>query len=364
MPSNTSKQFLRLVLDDGSRIMNDSFENPVFDIAMAYQKTAALIAAVKLDIFTKIGSEVVSLDDLQSRTGASRRGLRILCDYLTVIGLLQKKDSHYSLPYIARTFLDESSPFAMGSIVDFTAAPEMVELLFRDPASYVRNGGSTGLANVSPDHPVWVRYAKAMIPFAAPNAKRVATFVSALSEPVYTVLDIAAGHGLYGIEVAKAFPDALVTAIDWAPVLAVARANAEAAGVADRFRMIIGSAIDEDWGGDYDLILLPNFLHHFDFETCTSLLRKVKASLAPGGRALGVEFVPNEDRISPPMPAMFAFWMLATTPGGDAYTTSELAQMARNAGFLGATTRPLAPAPDSLIIFESGLPVAKQASKR
>lgn len=353
MPSNTLQQFSRLVLDDRLRPMNEQFDNPVFDTAMAYQRTAALIAAVKLDIFTKIGSETVSLDDLQSRTGASRRGLRILCDYLTVIGLMQKKDSHYSLPYIARTFLDESSPFAMGSIVDFTAAPEMVELLFRDPASYVRNGGSAGLANVSPDAPVWVRYAKAMIPFAAPNAKRLANYVSSLSEPIYTVLDIAAGHGLYGIEIAKAFPTALVTAIDWPPVLAVARANAEAAGVIDRFRVIEGSAIEKDWGGDYDLILLPNFLHHFDAETCTSLLRKVRASLAPDGRALGVEFVPNEDRVSPAMPAMFAFWMLATTPGGDAYTTSDLNEMARNAGFRGATTRPLAPAPDSLIIFES-----------
>ena len=192
-----------------------------------------------------------------------------------------------------------------------------------------------------------------MVPFASANARRVATYVAAFADPPYTVLDIAAGHRLYGIEVAKVVPEALITAVDWAPVLAIASMNAEAAGVADRYRMIAGSALDLDWGSDYDLILLPNFLHHFDFDTCTSLLRKVKASLAPGGQALGVEFVPNEDRVSPPMPAMFAFWMLATTPGGDAYTTSDLNKMAREAGLRGATTRPLAPAPESLIVFES-----------
>lgn len=192
-----------------------------------------------------------------------------------------------------------------------------------------------------------------MIPFAAANAKRVAAHVATLPDPPYTVLDIAAGHGLYGIEVAKAVPDALITAVDWAPVLTVASANAEAAGIADRFRMLPGSAMDVEWGADFDLILLPNFLHHFDFATCTSLLRKVKASLAPNGQTLGVEFVPNEDRISPPIPAKFAFWMLATTPGGDAYTTSDLDQMARTAGFQGVKTRLLAPAPESLIIFEN-----------
>jgi ubiquinone/menaquinone biosynthesis C-methylase UbiE len=337
----------------GTRIMSETSENPVFNLAMAYQDTAALIAAVKLNIFTLIGSATVSLDDLVSSTGASRRGLRILCDYLTVLGLLKKNESLYSLAPVSRTFLDEASPFARGGIVDFVAAPEMVELLCQDPASYVRKGGSVKLANTSPDNQVWVRYAKSMIPFAAANAKRIASHIAGLPDPPYTVLDIAAGHGLYGIEVAKAIPEALVTAVDWAPVLTVASSNAEAAGVADRFRMLPGNAMDLEWGADFDLILLPNFLHHFDVEACTSLLRKVRVSLSPIGQAVGVEFVPNEDRVSPPMAAKFAFWMLATTPGGDAYTTSDLDQMARNAGFSGAKTYPLTPAPESMIIFEN-----------
>jgi hypothetical protein len=99
------------VSDSVWELMSDSSENPVFDIAMAYQRTAALIAAVKLDIFTQIGAETMSLDDLVSRTGASRRGLRILCDYLTVLGLLDKKQgSYYFLTNVARTFLDERPP--------------------------------------------------------------------------------------------------------------------------------------------------------------------------------------------------------------------------------------------------------------
>ena len=190
------------------------------------------------------------------------------------------------------------------------------------------------------------------MPFAAATAKKAVAHISTLADPPYTVLDIAAGHGLYGIEVAKAFPEALVTAVDWPAVLTVASANAEQAGVADRYRTIAGNALELDWGGDYDLILLPNFLHHFDFDTCTSLLRKVKVNLAAGGRALSVDFVPNEDRVSPAYPVMFAFQMLATTPGGDAYTASELDSMAKDAGFLGATLYPLPPTSETLIIFD------------
>jgi ubiquinone/menaquinone biosynthesis C-methylase UbiE len=333
--------------------MSEVYANPVFDTAMAYQRTAALVAAVKLDIFTAIGPKTVTVDDLASQTGASARGLRMLCDYLTVIGLLEKKDQGYSLTKPAIMFLDRSSPFAMGSIVDFIAAPEMLTLFFDDPASYVRRGGSDGQANLAPDHPVWLRFAKAMAPFAAATAKRVATHIAALPVPPITVLDVAAGHGLYGIEIAKTLPDALITAVDWAGVLTLASAHAEAARVGDRFKMLAGNALDLDWGCDFDLILLPNFLHHFDVNTCTSLLRKVRSSLAVNGKAFAIDFVPNEDRVTPPVPAMFAFWMLASTPGGDAYTASELDEMARNAGFRRAITRPIPPTPESLITFEN-----------
>ena len=61
------------------------------------------------------------------------------------------------------------------------------------------------------------------------------------------------------IEVARVAPEALITAMDWAEVFKVARSNAEAAGVADRFCMLPGDALNSDWGSDFDLILLGEF---------------------------------------------------------------------------------------------------------
>lgn len=59
-------------------------------------------------------------------------------------------------------------------------------------------------------------------------------------------------------------------------------------------------AFTVNWGDDYDLVLLPNILHHFDHSSCVALLVRVRESLAPTGRALVIEFIPNEDRVSPP----------------------------------------------------------------
>src|SRR3981081_4054911 len=141
-----------------------------------------------------------------SATGASPRGLRILCDYLTVIGLLQKQGTNYDLTPVARRFLDRSSPLAMGDCLHFLGAPEMLALVLDDPVSYVRRGGAEGLSVIAPDHPVWVRFARAMAPFAALTAKRVAAYVATLPQSPLTVLDVAAGHGLYAIEVESAGP--------------------------------------------------------------------------------------------------------------------------------------------------------------
>jgi ubiquinone/menaquinone biosynthesis C-methylase UbiE len=164
------------------------------------------------------------------------------------------------------------------------------------------------------------------------------------------VLDIAAGHGLYGLAFARQNPRAEVVALDWPSVLEAAKENARAAGVAERYQTIEGSAFEADFGGGYDLVLLTNFLHHFDPPTCEGLLRKVRAALADGGRAVTLEFVPHDDRVTPPIPASFSLTMLASTPSGDAYTFAELQQMFAHAGFTRSELHPLLPAIQSVVI--------------
>jgi precorrin-6B methylase 2 len=332
--------------------MTNTSDNPIYNIALAYQTTAALVAAVKLDVFSLIGAGSNTTDLLSLKTGASVRGLRILCDYLTVIGLLKKVDSIYCLTSEAKRYLDSSSSGVVASFIDFFAAPEMISLFLNDPDSYVRNGGAVGLGNLSPDNTIWLRFAKAVIPFAAPAAKRVAMYVSALDERPHTVLDVASGHGLYGIEVARVCVDAIVTAVDSDEVLTLARANATSAGIDHRYITVPGSAFDVDWGSRFDLILVPNFLHHFSRNECVMLLRKTRNSLSPDGRVLIIEIIPNDDRVSPPFQAMFAFWMLASTPGGDAYTLNDLESMASDAGFARVTARALPPTPQTLVILQ------------
>jgi hypothetical protein len=69
-------------------------------------------------------------------------------------------------------------------------------------------------------------------------------------------------------------------------------------------------------------------------------MRKVHAALGPGGRAAIAEFVPNPDRVTPPIAAAFSMTMLATTPSGDAYTYAEIEGIAKSAGFARVEAAP------------------------
>src|SRR5262245_41315528 len=243
------------------------------------------------------------------------------------------------------------SPAYLGGATEFLLSSMLTDG-FKDLAAAVKKGGAaiSEEGMVAPEHPIWVKFARAMAPMMAMPSQSMATLVDEKADRKLKILDIAAGHGLFEIAFAKNNPRAEIVALDCAPGLKVSKDNARNAGVSDCYNTIEGSAFDVEYGSGYDLMLLTNFLHQFDMATCETLLRKVHVALAEGGRALTLEFVPNEDRISPPEAAGFSIMMLAGTPGGDAYTFSELERMFTNAGFARSEIHPLPPSIEQLVI--------------
>jgi SAM-dependent methyltransferase len=324
-----------------------------FQTINAHQRTEALKAALELEVFTAIGEGNTTAAEIAKRCQTSARGMRILCDYLTIMEMLTKQGDRYGLTLDSATFLDKRSPAYLGSATEFLCSPMMFENS-KSIADAVRKGGTVMEAEgtVSAENPVWVKFARGMAPLMAMPAQLMAKLVDPQPAGKLKILDIAAGHGLFGIAFATNNPEAEVTAVDWKPVLEVAKENAQKAGVADRYHTIEGNAFDVDFGSGYDLVLLTNFLHHFDPPTNEALLRKVHAALADNGRVATLEFVPNDDRVTPPDSAGFSLIMLIGTPSGDAYTFAELEKMFANAGFSRSTLHPLPPTIQQVVVTE------------
>jgi 2-polyprenyl-3-methyl-5-hydroxy-6-metoxy-1,4-benzoquinol methylase len=323
----------------------------VFEMVQSHQRTAALKAAIDLDVFSAVGKGPGDVASIARHCSASERGVRILCDFLVINGVLAKENGHYKHTPSSAAFLDPASPACMASVAHFLSESAIMQADVH-LADIVRAGRTylPGQGTVEPENPLWVEFAEKMAPMMGPMAGPLGAVVLNGHVGPMRVLDIAAGHGLFGIEIAKQNQQAHVTGLDWAPVLRVALKNAEKAGVSDRYDMLPGSAFEVDFGGPYDTVLLTNFLHHFSHSTCVDLLKKVRAALKPGGCAATLEFVPNPDRVSPPTPAAFAMTMLTTTPDGDAYTFAELEAMYCEAGFKEITEHPIPTSPHTVVM--------------
>jgi ubiquinone/menaquinone biosynthesis C-methylase UbiE len=305
-----------------------------YETLNAYQRTAALKAAIELDLFTAIAEGTNTVRSLAKSRQATERGVRILCDFLAAIEILIKHDEHYSLTEESARLLDRHSPACIASAAGFLTLPEVVDS-FKDLTGVVRNGlpELAGEGTIEPENPIWVDFARSMGPLQAPTAETIARVLHSGAGESWKVLDIAAGHGVFGIAVARHNPNAEIFAVDWPAVLEVARENARHAGVEARYHGIPGSAFEVDFGCGYDVILLTGFLHHFGPAAIGTLLRKLRAALAQNGRVATLEFVPNEDRVTPPETATWTINMLAMTRSGDAYTFAEYQRMFRSAGF-------------------------------
>jgi ubiquinone/menaquinone biosynthesis C-methylase UbiE len=325
----------------------------IFNTLNAYQQTAALKTAIELDVFTAIGAGANTAAAIAAKTGAAEKGVRILCDYLTIQGFLTKAQGSYALTQESAIFLDRKSPACAGSMAKFLGGEEL-RSNFDSLTQAVRNGGSvaSGRDNTKPNDEFWVAFARSMAPLTVPSSEFIAGLLRADEGKPCKVLDIAAGHGMYGITVARKNPKAEIVALDWPAVLQVAQENAQKFGVVDRYSVRAGSAFEVEMGSGYDYVLLTNIFHHFDVPTCEKLMRRVHAALKPSGKAITLEFVPNEDRVSPPTAAAFSLIMLANTDTGDAYTFAEYEKMFRNAGFVKSTLHPLSEMPQQVVVSE------------
>ena len=321
----------------------------IFEALNAYQRSAALKAAIDLDLFTCIAEGRRTVPEIAAGVNASLRGTRMLCDYLVVSGFLTKEGEQYAPSLEASLFLNRNSPAYFGSVAHFVLDPRLIAP-YLNLAEVVR-AGRTSLpdqGSVSHENPLWTLFAEDMAPMIHPAAAEVAELLP--GEGKLRVLDIAAGHGLFGIMIAQRNPEAHVTALDWPSVLAVATKNAARFDVSDRYATLPGDAFEVDFGGPYDAVLVTNFFHHFDPPTCEKLMRKIEASLVPGGRCVTLDFIPNEDRVSPPVAAGFGLMMLGTTPAGDVYPFAEYETMFRNAGFVSSERVDLTRSPETVIV--------------
>src|SRR5215203_2910717 len=147
---------------------------PIWQIMTGFQQSAAFKTAIELELFTKIAEGNRTVSALADACGAADRGIRILADVFTVHGFLKKHEGKYDLSDMAASFLDKRQPTYLGASVEFLMSEGQMRG-YIDLTGAVRNGGSQvqGEASMEPDSPIWVTFAKAMMPMMIPAAMAI-----------------------------------------------------------------------------------------------------------------------------------------------------------------------------------------------
>ena len=297
-----------------------------------YQESRVLLTAVELDIFTAVGPGAKGVQ-VSEKLGTNPRATEALLNALVALGALTKKDgTFFNTPDTARYLVagspDYAQPALMHTVDMFAAWATLTDC--------VRAGTAVRPPGVEQQEQRWTEsFIAAMHRGAERAAAQVIRAVGVSG--VRRLLDIGGGSGAYSIAFAKASPSLRAEVLDLASVVPIARKHIKEAGMADRVTTRVGDLTVDEFGKDYDLILLSAICHMLDPEQNEDLFRRCYRALAPGGRIVIRDFIIEPDKTAPRWAALFAINMLVGTKGGSTYTEAEYKSWLTAAGFQGFT---------------------------
>jgi hypothetical protein len=302
----------------------------VVRLARSFMECRVFLTAAELNLFTLLTPAPLSARDVASRRGADHRGLTILLDALSAMGLLDKQGEVYQCPPSASRFLsadatDSVLPMvlhmaglwrrwsSLTSIVRGTRASDQVPPSFRD-ADELR------------------AFIGAMDVIAKPLAPRIVADIH--PGPSRALLDVGGASGTYTIAFLQAAPQMKATLFDKPEVIEIARERLEKAGVLDRVALAPGDFYRDQLPAGHDLAFISAIIHQNSPEQNVSLFRNVFGALDRGGRVVIRDHVMEPDRTRPKEGALFAVNMLVSTAAGRTYTYDEIKACLKQAGFI------------------------------
>lgn len=293
--------------------------------------------AVRQQLFDHLTAGPKDAAALAADSGSSVRGIRILADALVGMELLTKDDQgHYALTPESKAFLVSTSPRYLGGMYAHVSGQLMPKWLKLNEV--VRTGKPAVAVNQEDiGAPFFAEFVEALFPMGWPAASALADHlkVAQAKEPV-SVLDLAAGSGVWSIALAKAGPTVKVTAVDWPGVIPVTRRSAERHGVVDRYTFVAGDLATAHFGTGHQIATLGHILHSEGPLRSRALLERTAEAMAPGGTIAIAEWLINPDRRGPMAALIFAANMLVNTDEGDVFSFDEIASWLTGAGFSNA----------------------------
>ena len=296
----------------------------LLQLSGGYWSACALHAGVKLDLFSNTGT----VPELAQATDSDARGVEMLLNALTALGLMAKEGDRYAATPFAAEFLSRSSPRYMGYII--MHHHHLMSGWSRLDES-VRSGAPTrGRVSHDGNESEQESFEMGMFNLAMLNAPKI---VSSLDlQGRRRLLDLGGGPGTYAIHFCQANPMLTATVYDLPSTRRFAEKTIASFGLSDRVTFLEGDFISADVPTGFDAAWLSHILHGEGPEGCAVILKRAVAALEPGGVLMVQEFILDDSMAGPLFPALFSLNMLLGTPQGRSYSRRQLEELMTAAG--------------------------------
>ncbi len=305
----------------------------IMQFAWGFAPTLIIQAAVQHRVFDLLDESPKTIKELAKKSRASERGLTGIANALVAFNFLSRQGERYKLTPESAAFLVSTKPAFLGALYNHMSLQIMPRWL--ELSAVVRTGKPADLVNKSKrSAEFFAQFVEALFPMSYMPARLLGEHLKiSKSKKTLSVLDIAAGSGVWGIALAEQSPLVSISAVDWPPVLKVTKKVFQRHGMGKRLKTIPGDLLKVDYGTGHQVATLGHILHSEGSERSRQLLRKVFKALAPGGTIAIAEFVPNDARTGPPGALIFALNMIVNTTAGNTFTFAEMSRWLREAGF-------------------------------
>lgn len=307
-------------------------------LSRAYQQSAALHAAVELDVFTAIARGDDTVEALAARLDLSPRQAERLLTALAAMGLLRKSGARYAnAPDVAR-YLVKGEPRYAGPWILFTKPRWNAWGQLADRLREKEERRLGGYEDFTVEDARRYHAATASIGMGA--ARRFVREVNLAGRK--RLLDLGGGSGAYSIVATAAFPGLKAVVFDLPPVAVVAREFIAANGAAGRVEATAGD-FTRDPLPAADVVLMASNLPQYAPEIIAAVIAKAFAALEPGGEMHLIGEALDDDRAGPLDPALWGLAEAIAGSTGMAHSVADCRRFFAEAGFVDVTAAPFVP---------------------
>jgi hypothetical protein len=332
----------------------------IMQVGMGFMGSKALLSAVELELFTRLGGDALTGDELREKFGLDARAVPDFPDTLVALGLLDRDgdgaEARYRNTEDTAVFLDKNSPAYIGGILEMANA--RLYAFWGDLTDGLRTGRPQNEIKHS---------GKPMFDELYSEPERLEQFMNAmagismgpfmaLAETVdfsgyQTLCDIGGATGQLSMIVARRHPHMRCTSFDLPVVEPIAQRAIEAAGMSDRVKTAAGDFFAEPLP-NADVITMGLVLHDWNLDRKMHLVKAAYDALPEGGAFIAIENIIDDARRENAFGLLMSLNMLLEFGDAFDFTGADFGGWCKEVGFSDTEVVPLAGPTSAAIAYK------------